>query len=159
MWRRIIAGGEPGTDWKSENDGYARKPRRAYSRVQAWVPVRVTPLAPRDLDALVYDVSGRDRRFIVFSGGGLALDVDFDFVKGDLWRVELLLPAPYSQEIRAVAEAVEDSVKTLSAAATQRLALSFRHIQPIERDAIVAYSYDLQRVTLRAKSGGAVARP
>ena len=44
MWRRIIAGGEPGTDWKSENDGYARKPRRAYSRVQAWVPVRVTPL-------------------------------------------------------------------------------------------------------------------
>ena len=149
MWRRIIAGGEPGTDWKSENDGYARKPRRAYSRVQAWVPVRVTPLAPRDLAALVYDVSGRDRR----------LDVDFDFVKGDLWRVELLLPAPYSRVIRAVAEAVEDSVKTSSAAATQRLALSFRHIQPIERDAIVAYSYDLQRVTLRAKSGGAVARP
>lgn len=204
MWQRIIASGESRPDWKSEHETYARNPRRAYYRVQAWAPIRITPLAPHDLDAVVYDLSipdplaapvtlegpersallarlrrieekldlllgaadidaprplsGRDRRFIVFSGGGLALDVEFDFSKGDLWRVELLLPAPYSRVIRAVGEAVEDSVKAVKAAGAQRLALSFRHIQSAERDAIVAYSYDLQRVALRAKNDGAVAR-
>ena len=205
MWKRISASEEPATDLTSKAFDFARKPRRAFYRVQAWVPVRLTALAPGDLDAVVYDlsipdplaapvtlegaersallarlrrieekldlllsaadinaprpVSGRDRRLIVFSGGGLALDVDFEFVKGDLWRVELLLPAPYSRVIGAVAEAVEDSVKTLTAAGSQRLALCFRHIQPAERDAVVGYSYDLQRVALRAKHEGAVVRP
>jgi len=205
MWQRIIRNGARTSGSPTETDAYARAPRRAYYRVQGWVPVRVSPLAPDDVEAAIYDLatpdplaapftlegpersallarlrrieekldlllgaasidaprplSGRDRRFIVFSGGGLCLDVDVDFASGDLWRVELLLPAPYSRVVRAVAEAVDGSGPTSARAGSRRLALAFRHIQPAERDAVVAYSYDLQRVALRAKNEGAVARP
>lgn len=108
--------------------------------------------APRPL-------SGRDRRLIVFSGGGLSLDVDFDSAAGDFWRVEMLLPAPYSRVVRAVAEVIANPECLSTGSGFRRLALAFRHIQPSERDAVVAYSYDLQRVALRAKSSGAVVRP
>lgn len=202
MWQRIIRSSAGPSGSQTEPDPRARTPRRTYYRVQAWVPVRITPLAVEEVDAAVYDLatpdplavpfslegsersallarlrrieekldlllgaasidaprplSGRDRRFIVFSGGGLSLEVDFDFSAGDFWRVELLLPAPYSRVVRAVAEAVVDSSVRSTGTATRRLALAFRHIQPPERDAVVAYSYDLQRVALRAKSGGAM---
>ena len=104
-------------------------------------------------------LSGRDRRLIVFSGGGLALDADFDFARGDAYRVEMLLPAPYARIVRAVAEAVGDSAETLARSGGRRLALAFRQIQPAERDAVVAYGYDLQRIALRAKNDGLGVRP
>jgi hypothetical protein len=104
--------------------------------------------APRPL-------SGRDRRPIVFSGAGLALEVDFDVRRGESYRVELLLPDPYSRAIRAIGEAVEDSIAIAGTGASRRLALVFRHIRPADRDALVAYSYDVQRLELRAKTGQA----
>ncbi len=204
MWQRILRNEERPTLESGEADANAWPSRRAYYRVEAWVPVRVSPLAPEAVDAAVYDLSmpdplavpftlegpersallarlrriedkldlllaaasidvqrplsGRDRRFIVFSGGGLSLDVEFDFVRGEAFRVELLLPAPYSRVARAVAEAVQDSRPT-EGKGSRRLALAFRHILPAERDAIVGYSYDLQRVALRAKSHATAIRP
>lgn len=104
-------------------------------------------------------LSGRDRRFVVFSGAGLALDVDFRFRRGDAFRVELLLPAPHSRSVRAVAEAVEDSQPASGESRRSRLALCFRHIETDERNGLIAYSYDLQRHALRAKHEGAAARP
>ena len=104
--------------------------------------------APRPL-------SGRDRRAIVFSGAGLALDVDFDFERGDAHRVELLLPAPWSRSVRAIGEAVEDAAEAVGAKGARRLALAFRHISAADRDALVAYSYDVQRFELRARISGA----
>lgn len=108
--------------------------------------------APRPL-------SGRDRRPIVFSGAGLALDVDFEFRRGDAFRVELLLPTPEPRVVRAVAEAVVDAAGKPGTAGPYRLALAFRHIEAADRDALVAYSYDIQRLELRAKVEGVGARP
>ena len=107
--------------------------------------------APRPL-------SGSDRRWIVFSGSGLALDVEFDFRRGDAYRVDLLLPVPDPRVVRAVAEAVHDPVGSAAGPGMRRLALAFRHIEASERDALVAYSYDIQRLELRARVDGAPAR-
>ncbi len=172
MWQRIIRSGERIAAPRSEAGTGARDPRRAYYRIQAWVPVRLAKLAPDAVEAAVYDLlletsavevrrplSGRDGRLIVFSGGGLALDVDFDFAWGDAYRVELLLPAPHARVVRAVAEAVEDSAESLAQSGKRRLGLAFCHIEPAERDAVVAYGYDLQRIALRAKNDGAGVRP
>jgi hypothetical protein len=204
MWQRILRNGERPTVESSGPEASGGPSRRAYYRVEAWVPVRLSPLAPESVDAAVYDLSmpdplaapftlegpersallarlrriedkldlllsaasidiprplsGRDRRFVVFSGGGLALDVDFAFERGAAFRVELLLPAPYSRVARAVAEAVHAGSEPATATGRRRLGLAFRHILPAERDAIVAYSYDLQRVALRAKSHGTAIR-
>jgi hypothetical protein len=68
--------------------------------------------------------------------------------------VEILLPAPYNRLLRAVGEVVEDSREEIRADASQRLALALRHMHDEERDAIVAYSYDLQRIALRASRAG-----
>lgn len=103
-------------------------------------------------------LSGADRRRVVFSGAGLALDVDFDFRAGDAYRVELLVPAPQARLVRAVAEAVADAVASAGAAGgMRRLALVFRHIEPGDRDALVAYSYEIQRLELRTRIGAAAA--
>ncbi|MEZ4330215.1 MAG: hypothetical protein R3F35_00535 [Myxococcota bacterium] len=107
--------------------------------------------APRPL-------SGRDRRPIVFSGAGLALEVGFDVRRGEAYRVELLLPDPHARAVRAIGEAVEDSIASAGTETRRRLALVFRHIQPADRDALVAYSYDVQRLELRAKTREAGAR-
>lgn len=106
--------------------------------------------APRPL-------AGRDRRPLVFSGAGLAVDVDFEFRRGEGFRIELLLPAPESRVVRAIGVAVDDSKKD-ERTGLRRLALGFRHIEPSDRDALVGYSYDLQRVELRAKHAAPVAR-
>lgn len=196
MWQRILRSGERAEARSADPQAGAGAVRRAYYRVEAWVPVRISPLAQEAVEAAVYDLSlpdplavpftlegpertallarlrriedkldlllsaaaidapralsGRDRRRVVFSGGGLSLEVDFDFVRGAAYRVEMLLPAPYARVVRAVAEAVADSSGTQSGSA-RRLGLAFRHILPAERDAIVAYSYDLQRAVLRSR--------
>lgn len=106
--------------------------------------------APRPL-------SGRDRRPVVFSGAGLGLDVELDFRRGDAFRVELLLPTPEPRVVRAVGEAVTDAISAPGAAGLRRLALAFRHIEAADRDALVACSYDIQRLELRAKVAGASA--
>lgn len=107
--------------------------------------------APRPL-------SGRDQRPIVFSGSGLALDVGFEFRRGDAYGVELLLPTPQLRAIRAIGEAIEDSASVAASGGLRRLALVFRHITPADRDALVAFSYDVQRLELRAKTNAAGSR-
>ncbi len=100
-------------------------------------------------------LSGRDRRSLVFSGSGLALEVDWHFRRGDAYQVEILLPAPYSRVVRAVGFAVEDPPAEAADATTRRLAIELRHMETADRDDLVAYSYDLQRVALRARAGEA----
>ncbi|HEB90956.1 MAG TPA: hypothetical protein ENI85_15385 [Deltaproteobacteria bacterium] len=100
-------------------------------------------------------LSGRDRQSLVFSGSGLALEVDWSFRRGDAYRVEILLPAPYSRVVRAVGFAVEDPPAGTMDAPTRRLAIELRHMETADRDDLVAYSYDLQRVALRARAGEA----
>lgn len=204
MWQRSLRRGERPSPAARGAEASAAPSRRAYHRIEAWVPVRLSRLAPESVDAAVFDLalpdplaapftlegpersallarlrriedkldrlltaasidvprplSGRDRRCIVFSGGGLSLEVDFDFARGEAFRVELLLPAPYSRVVRGVAEAVQDSPPS-AGATSRRLALAFRHILPAERDAVVGYSYDLQRVALREKSRAMAIRP
>ena len=206
MWRRIVRG-EQDSEAPASDAGQARSgSRRAYYRVAAWIPLRITPLAPEAIAIAVHDLStpdlqrtgplaseseektvllarllrieekldrllgapsiesvrplsGRDRRFVVFSGAGLALDVDFRFRRGDAFRIELLLPTPHSRSVRAVAKAVKDSQASPGESRPSRLALAFHHIEVDEHNALIAYSYDLQRLALRAKHEGAVARP
>lgn len=96
-------------------------------------------------------LSGRDRRCVVFSGAGLALDVPFGFCCDDYYKVEILLPPPYSRLVRCIARAVEDAPRSLRAGGMRRLPLAIRHMEDEERDALVAYSYDLQRAELRTR--------
>ena len=95
-------------------------------------------------------LSGRDRRPVVFSGSGLRLDVEFDFAAGDAFRIEILLPPPYLRTLRAVGFAVGSSESRGGTAGP--LAVELRHMEDEERDALVAYSYDLQRFALRHRS-------
>lgn len=104
-------------------------------------------------------LSGRDRRFVIFSGAGVAFDVDFVFARGDAFKVELLLPTPTPRVVRAVARSVNGADERGRAGDPRRLALAFHHIEAPDRDALVAYSYDLQRLSLRARTEGATTRP
>lgn len=101
--------------------------------------------APRQL-------AGRDRKSVVFSGSGLALEVDWRFRRGDPYKVEILLPPPYSRVVRCIAEAVADAPPSLEGEGTRSLALAIKHMEDEERDALVAYSYDLQRFELRGRN-------
>mgnify|MGYP005838463929 CR=1 FL=1 len=100
-----------------------------------------------------------DLRGLVFSGSGLAVEVDHDFRAGDRFRVELLLPAPARRLVRGVAEAVSDAPPGVGPDAPARLALAFRHMTDEDRDALVAHGYDLQRVVLRAAQQAKRSRP
>lgn len=91
-----------------------------------------------------------DVRGLVFSGSGLAVEVEQAFRAGDRFRVEILLPAPSRRLVRGVAEAVSDSPPGIGPDSPARLALAFRHMSDEDRDALVAHGYDLQRVALRA---------
>jgi len=96
-------------------------------------------------------LSGADRQSVVFSGSGLSLDVTWSFKKCDAYRVEILLPSPYSRAVRAVAFAVADSGPAFVGEALRPLAVELRHMEGEDRDALIAFSYDLQRVALRAR--------
>ena len=100
-----------------------------------------------------------DLRGLVFSGSGLAVEVDHAFRAGDRFRVQILLPAPTRRIVRGVAEAVSDSPPGIGPDAPARLALAFRHIPDEDRDALVAYGYDLQRIALRAAQQAKRTRP
>ncbi len=179
--------------------------RRAYYRVPAILPVRITPLEREAVEAAIFDLSlpdplaqpiagaddeedaplmarlrrieekldlllgaspvevpesltGKDRRPVVFSGSGLALDVPFSFKRGDPFKVEILLPAPYCRIVRSVAEAVRDPSPASERKGQRFLALALRHMEDDERDTLVAYSYDVQRAELRARNRGGVDR-
>ena len=101
-------------------------------------------------------LSGVDRQSIVFSGSGVSLDVTWSFRRGDAYRVEMLLPSPYSRAVRAVAFAVEDSDSEFLGDALRPLAVELRHMEVDDRDALIAFSYDLQRIALRSRVGGEV---
>lgn len=111
-------------------------------------------LGASDVDA-PRKLGGRDRRHLVFSGSGLALDWDRPVRKGDAFKVELLLPPPYGRTLRAVARAARDAAPELPAGTARPLALALDHMEDDERDALVAYSYDLQRFALRVRGDAA----
>lgn len=174
--------------------------RRAYYRVTGLLPIRLTPLAPEELEAAIFDLSlpdpllqpvsegeegsplmerlrrieekldlllgashlevprqlcGRDRQSVVFSGSGLALDVTWDFSAGDHYLMEMRLPTPYSRVVRAICEAVRDAPKDVIGEGVRTLPLAIQHMETEDLDAMVAYSYDLQRFELRTRGGGA----
>ncbi|MBB85240.1 MAG: hypothetical protein CL931_15640 [Deltaproteobacteria bacterium] len=171
--------------------------RRAYYRVAGILPIRLTPLAPGEVEAAVFDLSmpdplcqpvgegeedtplmarlrrieekldlllgvspvdvprqlsGRDRRSLVFSGSGLSIDVPWSYSQGDAYRVEILLPPPYARTLRAVAFAVRDPLPEVGPDGNRALPLALEHMDDDDRDALVAYSYDLQRFALRARN-------
>jgi hypothetical protein len=99
-------------------------------------------------------LSGRDRQSIIFSGAGLSLDVTWFFAKRDAYKVEILLPPPYSRTLRAVAEAVCDAPADVKGDGLRNLPLALTYMEDEERDALVAYSYDLQRFALRTRVEG-----
>jgi len=192
MWSRRAAGGA-----RTEEDPVQRDDgRRAYYRVEGRLPIRLTPLAPADVDAAIFDLSlpdpllqplddegedtplmarlrrieekldlllgvspveiprplsGTDRVEMVFSGAGLALDVERPYLQGDAVLIELLLPPPYVRTLRAVATVVSDSAKSACPGQAQRLAMALTYMDDEERDALVAYSYDVQRFALRVR--------
>lgn len=94
-------------------------------------------------------LSGRDRKAVVFSGAGLRLEVERPYATGDAFSVEILLPPPYLRTLRAVGRAVSHPEAALAEGRARPLALALRHMEPEERDALIAYSYDLQRFALR----------
>ncbi len=96
-------------------------------------------------------LSGADRQSIVFSGSGVSLDVTWSFRKGDAYRIEILLPSPYSRAVRAVGFAVDEANAKFVGDALRPLAVELRHMDGEDRDALIAFSYDLQRVALRAR--------
>jgi hypothetical protein len=100
-----------------------------------------------------------DVRGLVFSGSGLAVEVEQAFRVGDRFLVEILLPVPARRLVRGVAEAVSDSPPGIGPDSPARLALAFRHMSDEDRDALVAHGYDLQRVALRAAQQAKRARP
>ena len=100
--------------------------------------------APRPLGA-------EDLELVVFSGSGLSLAVDELFDAGDTFRVEILLPAPYARLVRGVGVAIHGAKPTDEGVPRFSLALRLDHMNDEDRDALVAYSYDLQRVALRAR--------
>ncbi len=96
-------------------------------------------------------LSGRDRKLVTFSGAGIALPVTTSFAKGDAFKIDLLLPPPYARTLRAVGIAVADSVGGIGEGDPQTLPLALTYMEAEERDALVAYSYDLQRFALRTR--------
>lgn len=200
MWSRISQ-----TDGKSVHRNGSEAPggdpaaRRAYYRVEGVLPIRLTPLAPEDVEAAVFDLSmpdplcapigeaegeeespmaarlrrieekldlllgaspvevprqltGADRRPMVFSGSGLALDVADAYCAGDAFGVEILLPPPYARTLRAVAHATRVVDPGGRTDGLRKLPLALTHMDDEDRDALVAYSYDLQRFALRART-------
>jgi len=104
-------------------------------------------------------LSGSDRVPVVFSGAGLALDVETPYQQGEAVHIEMLLPPPYVRTLRAVGTTVSDSASTAATGRPGRLAIALTHMDDEERDALVAYSYDVQRFQLRSRgeSGAEVA--
>ena len=196
MWRRGVEREETGQGSGSVDPSPASG-RRAYYRVEGILPIRLTPLAPDEVDAAVFDLSmpdplcapagdgeedtplmarlrsleekldlllgaaevpvprqlsGRDRRPLVFSGSGLAVGVEEAFAAGDAFRVEILLPPPYARTLRAVGHATRTAVPTPGEDGLHRLPLALTHMDDEDRDALVAYSYDLQRFALRTRN-------
>lgn len=171
------------------------RPRRAYYRVEGRLPLRLTPLAPDEVEQAIFELDSpsawlgprveseeegallerlrrleekldlllrragvevprplgaADMHDLVFSGSGLATEVEGDHRRGELFRVEILLPSPAARLVRGVAEAVSDPPEGVGAGVPRPIALAFRHMVEEDRDALVAYSYELQRLALRA---------
>lgn len=203
MWRRSSQRGEEAGNTVSGSARESASGRRAYYRVEGILPIRLTPLAPSEVDAAVFDLSmpdplcapvgdgdddtplmarlrrieekldlllgassvsvprqlgGRDRRPLVFSGSGFALRVAETFEAGDAYRVEILLPPPYARTLRAVGHATRAGRGDPGVDGLRLLPVALTHMDDEDRDALVAYSYDLQRFALRVRNEGAGAR-
>lgn len=101
-------------------------------------PDRPEPLGSADLE------------WIVFSGSGVSLPVEFGFETGDWFRVEMLLPGSEARIVRGIGRAVEGA-KLEPETGRAELALALEHMHEDDRDALVAHSYELQRAALRAR--------
>lgn len=101
-------------------------------------PDRPEPLGSADLE------------WIVFSGSGVSLPVEFEFERGDWFRVEMLLPGSEARIVRGIGRAVDGAKPDLETGRFD-LALSLEHMHDDDRDALVAHSYALQRSALRTR--------
>ncbi len=175
--------------------------RRAYYRVSAVLPIRVTRLREEDVEKAVLELTlpaslpetpasleeeedsplarrlrrieekldrllmqqegegpaplgSEDCERIVFSGSGLSMPIDEPFERGEAFSVELLLPGSRARVVRGVGRAVSDAQLPADGVARFVLALSLDHMTEEDRDALVAHSYDLQRLALRSRDAG-----
>ena len=65
---------------------------------------------------------------------------------------EILLPPPHGRTLRAVAFATRDDDEGAAPGGSRTLPLVLTHMDDEDRDALVAYSYDLQRFALRVRA-------
>lgn len=104
-----------------------------------------------DVEKQPAPLGAADLECVVFSGAGLSMPIDDVCVEGDAFRIEILLPGPDSRTLHSVARAVADSTPMEDGVARHQVALALEHMNEDDRDALVAYSYELQRMELRSR--------
>lgn len=128
---------------EEEDSPLTRRLRRIEEKLDLLLG-EVRPDVPRPL-------GGHDCQPIVFSGSGFSIEYAASFRKGDCFRVEILLPAPYSRVVVGVGRAVRDTADPRSPEVARLLPVELTDMRDEDRADLVAYSYDLQRVELRAR--------
>ncbi len=93
----------------------------------------------------------RDRRVVEISGSGLSFPSKERIRVGESLLVELRLPGGRPRPVRALAEVVERR-EADDPWGESRVAVAFREIHEDDREAIVRFSNDLQRLELRARA-------
>lgn len=96
-------------------------------------------------------VGESDRRPVVLSGSGARYECSDPVQVGDTLLVEMLVPGTPPLRVRTVAEVVR-RVDTPDSKKAASIAVAFRVIRASDQDAIVRYTYDVQRAA-RGASG------
>jgi hypothetical protein len=91
----------------------------------------------------------RDARDVSISGAGIGVDVGNPLAPNGAVLVEILLPERPNRHVRAIARPVENGGSD-----SQPVAFVFEEIAEDDRDAIVRFSQEMQRSTLRERAKG-----
>ena len=90
---------------------------------------------------------------VEISGSGLRVAGKEEVDVGENLLVELQLPGNAERRVRAIARVIRQ-IEPREPGAERELALAFRVIHEDDREAIVRFSNDVQRVLLRARAAG-----
>lgn len=122
-------------------DRIERKLDRILVRLE---PDRVAPLGEADV------------RAVEISGSGVRYDCTDPAAVGDHVLVEMLLPGTPPRAVAAIGEIVFR--QEAESGAPGCIAVRFTAIDEADREAIIRYTYEVQRVALRARAVGGAAR-
>jgi hypothetical protein len=93
-----------------------------------------------------------DAQSVSISGAGVGVEVEDSLASASEVLVEILLPETPSRHVRAIARPVE-----LGVADCPETAFAFEVIAEQDRDAIVRFSQEIQRLSLRDRAKGRLA--